>query len=53
MILRRGNEVEFDQTEEAFLEGDVPYVPGSARAALSHRNFAIVWAGLSVETGVR
>jgi MFS family permease len=47
MILRRGEEVEFDQTEEAFLEGDVPYVPGSARAALSHRNFAIVWAGLS------
>jgi MFS family permease len=47
MILRRSDEVEFEQTEEAFLEGDVPYVPGSARAALSHRNFAIVWAGLS------
>src|SRR4051794_10762459 len=47
MILRRSEEVEFEQTEEAFLEGDVPYVPGSARAALSHRNFAIMWAGLS------
>jgi len=47
MILRRGDEVDFEQTEEAFLEGDVPYVPGSARAALSHRNFTIVWAGLS------
>src|SRR5436190_9609123 len=47
MILRRDEEVEFDQAEEASLEGDVPYVPGSARAALSHRNFTIVWAGLS------
>src|SRR5437764_12574962 len=47
MILRRSEEVEFDQAEEASLEGDVPYVPGSARAALSHRNFTIVWAGLS------
>jgi MFS family permease len=47
MILRRDEEVEFDQVEEASLEGDVPYVPGSARAALSHRNFTIVWAGLS------
>jgi MFS family permease len=46
MILRRPDEVEYDQTEEAFLEGDVPYVPGSARAALSHRNFKIVWSGL-------
>src|SRR5438309_3125108 len=46
-LLRRSEEVEFDQTEEAFLEGDVPYVPGSARAALSHRNFTIVWAGLT------
>jgi MFS family permease len=47
MILRRGDEVEYEQAEEAFLEGDVPYVPGSARAALAHRNFRIVWAGLS------
>src|SRR5437763_3377505 len=46
-LLRRGDEVEFDQTEEAFLEGDVPYVPGSARAALSHRNFTILWSGLT------
>src|SRR5436190_17057682 len=47
MILRRSEDFEFDQAEEASLEGDVPYVPGSARAALSHRNFTIVWAGLS------
>jgi MFS family permease len=48
-LLRRSEEVEFERTEaeEAFLEGDVPYVPGSARAALSHRNFTIVWAGLT------
>jgi MFS family permease len=44
MILRR--EVEYERTEEAFLEGDVPYLPGTARAALSHRNFRIVWSGL-------
>src|SRR5205085_8561326 len=47
MILRRSEQVEFEQAEEASLEGDVPYVRGSARAALSHRNFTIVWAGLS------
>src|SRR6266480_6165500 len=47
MILRQREQVEYDQVEEASLEGDVPYVPGSARAALSHRNFTIVWAGLS------
>lgn len=49
MILRRSEEVEFEEgeAEEAFLEGDVPYVPGSARAALSHRNFTIVWSGLT------
>ena len=49
MIIRRSEEVEFEEAEaeEAYLEGDVAYVPGSARAALSHRNFTIVWAGLS------
>src|SRR5205823_7450815 len=46
MILRRDEEVEFEQAEDAFLEGDRPYVPGSARAALSHRNFRYVWSGL-------
>ena len=49
MIVRRSEGVEFEEAEaeEAYLEGDVAYVPGSARAALSHRNFTIVWAGLS------
>ena len=46
MILRRPEDVDFEQAEDAFLEGDVPYVPGSARAALSHRNFRVVWSGL-------
>jgi MFS family permease len=47
MILRQREHVEYEQAEEAFLEGDVPYVRGSARAALAHRDFRIVWAGLS------
>ena len=51
MILRRREEVEYEQAEEAFLEGDVPYVPGSARAALSHRNFRVVWSGLRAACG--
>ena len=46
MIHRRPEDVDFEHAEDAFLEGDVPYVPGSARAALSHRNFRIVWSGL-------
>jgi MFS family permease len=50
-LLRRSDEVEFGvqeaEAEEAFLEGDVPYMRGSARAALSHRNFTIVWSGLT------
>jgi len=47
MIVGGREKVEFDRLEEASLEGDVPYVPGSARAALSHRNFTIVWSGLT------
>src|SRR5947209_206729 len=47
MIAGDSEPVEFDRLEEASLEGDVPYVPGSARAALSHRNFTIVWSGLT------
>ena len=46
MFARRQDEVEFEQAEDAFIEGDFPYVPGSARAALSHRNFRVVWSGL-------
>jgi MFS family permease len=34
-----------ERTEDATLEGDAPYAPGSARAALAHREFRIVWLG--------
>jgi MFS family permease len=31
--------------EDATLEGDFPFTPGSARAALAHRDFRVVWCG--------
>ncbi len=34
-----------DQADDAQLEGDLPYTPGSARGALSHRGFRSVWLG--------
>ncbi|HVF32872.1 MAG TPA: MFS transporter [Acidimicrobiales bacterium] len=34
-----------EETEESVLEGDTPYAPGSARAALAQRPFRIVWLG--------
>ncbi|HET6794535.1 MAG TPA: MFS transporter [Acidimicrobiales bacterium] len=34
-----------EEADEAQIEGDVPYAPGSARAALAHRSFRYVWAG--------
>ena len=34
-----------EETEDALLEGDLPYRRGSARAALAHRDFALVWSG--------
>ncbi|HUP87162.1 MAG TPA: MFS transporter [Acidimicrobiales bacterium] len=34
-----------EQTENAVLEGDTAYAAGSARAALAHRPFRIVWLG--------
>lgn len=34
-----------EETEDAVLEGDRAFAPGSARAALSHRSFRLVWAG--------
>ena len=42
---RRTSEPVFEETEEAVLEGDVPYAAGSARAALAHRPFRLVWMG--------
>ena len=46
MATIRRADVEYDQAEEAFIEGDLPFVPGTARAALSHPSFRIVWSGL-------
>lgn len=34
-----------EEAQDAEVEGDVPYRPGSARAALAHRDFRIVWTG--------
>jgi MFS family permease len=38
-------EPNFEETEGAVVEGDVPYTPGSVRAALAHRDFRLVWMG--------
>ena len=35
-----------EPAEEALLEGDVPLVRGTARAALRHRDFRVVWIGI-------
>jgi predicted MFS family arabinose efflux permease len=48
MVLRMfsspgGSEVE--DVEDALVDGDVPYVQGTAAAALRHRNFRIVYIG--------
>lgn len=34
-----------EQADDAQLEGDLPYVPGSARAALAYRDFRLIWLG--------
>jgi MFS family permease len=36
---------EIESAEDATLEGDAPYAPGTARAALAHRDFRVVWSG--------
>lgn len=41
----RTREPNLEETEDAVLEGDVPYAAGSARAALAHRPFRLVWMG--------
>jgi len=33
------------QSDDAQIDADLPYTPGSARAALSHRSFRSVWLG--------
>ncbi len=34
-----------EQATDAQVDADLPYVPGSARAALAHRTFRLVWGG--------
>lgn len=41
----RAAEVHAEQATDALIDADIPYTPGSARAALAHRTFRIVWAG--------
>ncbi len=36
---------DIESTEESLLGGDHPYRRGSARAALAHRDFRLVWSG--------
>jgi predicted MFS family arabinose efflux permease len=37
--------VSLEETEDAVLEGDRPYAPGTARAALAHRDFRTLYTG--------
>src|SRR3954447_2443742 len=39
------DEPALEVAEDAAIEGDVPYRPGTARAALASRDFRIVWTG--------
>ena len=41
----RAHEPNLEETEDAVLEGDRAYAAGSARAALAHRPFRLVWMG--------
>jgi predicted MFS family arabinose efflux permease len=41
----RAPEARFDQADDAQVDGDLPYTPGSARGALRHRAFRSVWLG--------
>jgi MFS family permease len=34
-----------DQADDAQIDADLPYTPGTARSALSHRSFRSVWLG--------
>jgi MFS family permease len=44
-MLRRREEAELEQVEDALVDGDVAYQRGTAQAALRHRDFRIVYAG--------
>ncbi len=40
-----GPEAHLEQADDAQVDGDLPYTPGSARGALSHPAFRSVWLG--------
>jgi MFS family permease len=42
---RQAPPARLDQADDAQVDGDLPYTPGSARGALSHRSFRSVWLG--------
>jgi MFS family permease len=44
-ILCRLHEPQLDEATEAYVDGDVAITPGTARAALAHRDFRVVWLG--------
>ena len=44
-MLRRREESELEQVEDAIVDADVPYQRGTAQAALRHRDFRIVYSG--------
>ena len=39
------HEPQLEEATEAYVDGDVALTPGTARAALAHRNFRVVWLG--------
>ncbi|HUF33977.1 MAG TPA: MFS transporter [Acidimicrobiales bacterium] len=43
--LRRRQPIITEEHEEVPTSGDSPFAPGTARAALAHREFRIVWSG--------
>lgn len=40
-----GRDQDLEATEDALVDGGVAYRPGSARAALAHRSYRLVWIG--------
>jgi MFS family permease len=42
---RDDDNYELEEFEDALVDGDLPYKPGTAQAALRHRDFRIVWMG--------
>src|SRR3954447_16303608 len=43
--MARRTDSEEEVATDALVDGDVPFTPDTARAALAHRNFRVVWLG--------